>query len=169
MSTLLAFVSTEPPASVIPAVQAAKTIALADFDARLRWVRPEGVHLTLKFLGNVEVVSVPGNSEGNAGGGRTDAADGAAYVRGWCAPNPGRARAVWLKVGGETAILDRLQADRGRRHVQDRVREREERRFHPHLTLARVQEDTVGAAAFRINGGCPARALYGEPFITVQQ
>lgn len=140
MATLRAFVAVEPPASVIPAYQAARRL-LADLDARLRWVRPEGMHLTLKFLGNVEVASVPVILKAiRAVAGQTPPM--ALHTSGVGAPNPGRARVVWLDVGGETAILDRLQAD-----VEDAMFrigfEREERRFHPHLTLARARNRAV--------------------------
>ncbi|MDE2999157.1 MAG: RNA 2',3'-cyclic phosphodiesterase [Gemmatimonadota bacterium] len=140
MPTLRAFVAVEPPASLIPVYQAARRF-LADLDARLRWVRPEGVHLTLKFLGNVEVVSVPGILEAmRAVAGRTPPM--ALHTSEVGAPDPDRARVVWLEVGGETEILDGLQAD-----VEDAMFrigfEREERRFHPHLTLARARRRAV--------------------------
>lgn len=140
MSTLRAFVAIEPPASVIPAVQAARRF-LADLEARLRWVRPEGMHLTLKFLGNVEVASVPVILKAmRAVAGQTPPM--ALHTTGVGAPDPGRTRVVWLDLGGETAMLDRLRTD-----VEDAMFrigfEREERRFHPHLTLARTRNRSV--------------------------
>lgn len=140
MATLRAFVAVEPPASLVPVYHAARRF-LADLDARLRWVRPEGVHLTLKFLGNVEVASVPVILKAiRAVAGQTPPM--ALRTSGVGAPSPHRARVVWLDVGGETAILSRLQAD-----VEDAmVRigfEKEERRFHPHLTLARARRRAV--------------------------
>ncbi len=140
MATLRAFVAVDFPASLIPVCQAARRF-LADVDARLRWVRPEGVHLTLKFLGNVEVACVPVVLKAmREVAGHTPPM--ALHTSGVGAPNPHRARVVWLEVGGETAILDRLKAD-----LEDAMFrigfEREERRFRPHLTLARARRRAV--------------------------
>ncbi|MDE2888908.1 MAG: RNA 2',3'-cyclic phosphodiesterase [Gemmatimonadota bacterium] len=140
MATLRAFVAVEPPATLVPVYQAARRF-LADLDARLRWVRPEGVHLTLKFLGNVKIASVPVILRAmRAVAGRTPPM--ALRTSGVGAPNPDRARVVWLEVGGETAILSKLQAD-----VEDAMFRigfnKEERRFHPHLTLARARSRAV--------------------------
>ncbi len=130
----------EPPASLVPVYQAARRF-LSDLDARLRWVRPEGVHLTLKFLGDVEVASVPVILKAmRAVAGQ--APPMALHTSEVGAPNPDRARVVWLEVGGETAILGRLKGD-----LEDAMFrigfEREERRFHPHLTLARARRRAV--------------------------
>lgn len=140
MTTLRAFVAVEPPASLVPVYQAARRF-LSDLDARLRWVRPEGVHLTLKFLGNVDAASVPVILKAmRAVAGQ--APPMALHTSGVGAPNPDRARVVWLEVGGETAILGRLKGD-----LEDAMFrigfEREERRFHPHLTLARARSRAV--------------------------
>ena len=140
MATLRAFVAVESPASVIPAYRVARRF-LAELDARLRWVRPEGLHLTLRFLGDVEAASVPVILKAmRAAAGRTPPL--ALHTSGVGAPNPGRARVVWLDVGGETAVLDRLRAD-----LEDALGrigfEREERPFHPHLTLARARSGAV--------------------------
>ena len=78
MKTLRAFVAVELPMAVVPACAAARR-RLAGLDARLRWVRPEGLHLTLKFLGDVEYATVPLILEAIAVGGRPDAADGVAH------------------------------------------------------------------------------------------
>ncbi len=140
MAKLRAFVAVEPPASLVPVYQAARRF-LADLDARLRWVRPEGVHLTLKFLGNVQIACVPVILKAmRAVAGQ--APPMALRTSGVGAPNPNRARVIWLEVGGETAILDRLQADVEEAMVGIGF-EKEERRFHPHLTLARARSRAV--------------------------
>ena len=140
MTTLRAFVAIELPRAVVPACAAARR-CLAELDARLRWVRPEGMHLTLKFLGNVESASVPLILEAmRSVAGRTPPM--ALHTTDVGAPNPDRARVIWLDVGGETALLDRLRAD-----LEDTICrigfKKEERRFHPHLTLARAKKGAV--------------------------
>jgi 2'-5' RNA ligase len=126
--------------AVAPACAAARR-RLAGLDARLRWVRPEGMHLTLKFLGDVEYATVPLILEAlRSVAGRTPPM--VLHTTEVGAPNPDRARVIWLDVGGETALLDRLRAD-----LEDTICRigfrREERRFHPHLTLARARKGAV--------------------------
>ncbi len=140
MATLRAFVAVELPGAVIRACEAARRCH-ADLDARVRWVRPEGVHLTLKFLGDVEFASVPLILEAmRAVAARTPPM--ALHTTDVGAPNPDRARVIWLGVGGETGILGRLRAD-----LEDAMCgigfEREDRRFHPHVTIARAGRRTV--------------------------
>ena len=140
MTTLRTFVAVELPRAVIPACAAARR-CFADLDARVRWVRPEGMHLTLKFLGNVECASVPLILESmRTAAGRTPPMS--LHTTHVGAPNPDRARVIWLDVGGETALLGRLRAD-----LEDAICRigfrRETRPFHPHLTLGRARKGAV--------------------------
>ena len=153
MATLRAFVAAELPASVIPAFRAARK-CLADLEGRVRWVRPEGMHLTLKFLGDVESTAVPGIMVAiRAVAGRTPPM--ALHTTDVGAPNPYRARVIWLGVGGDTGILGGLRAD-----LEDAMCglgfEREERRFQPHVTLARAGRGTV-----RLPPGLTAFSRFG--------
>ncbi|HEY8490910.1 MAG TPA: RNA 2',3'-cyclic phosphodiesterase [Dehalococcoidia bacterium] len=109
--------------------------------AGLRWVRPEGIHLTLKFLGGVPAPRVP----------EIDAA-----LRAVLAEEPGfalrlgapgtfggpRPRVVWVGVEGAVPALASLQ-----RRVEAALVPLgfppEARPFAPHLTLARVPEGTA--------------------------
>ena len=104
----------------------------------VRWVRPEGIHLTLKFLGDVPV-----NSIGEVEQALTQACAGfSAFsfsVEGLgCFPNPRRPRVVWVGVREESGALKRLQ-----KAVEDGMEKLgfapEGRRFHAHLTLGRTQ------------------------------
>ena len=48
------FIAVEPPPPVLEAVRGAQNrLKRSVPDGVVRWVRPEGVHLTLKFLGDV--------------------------------------------------------------------------------------------------------------------
>jgi 2'-5' RNA ligase len=105
----------------------------------LKWVDSYSIHLTLKFLGGVDADKITPI---------TDAMEEAVRgvtpfyltVEGLGAfPNLRRVQVVWVGVGGE---LDRLA------HLQQRIESRlarlgfapENRRFTPHLTLARVRD-----------------------------
>jgi len=102
------------------------------------WTRPEGIHLTLKFLGEV-----PEEKVSEIMTALTDAIKGAGKlnleVKGAGAfPNTKNPRVLWIGVAGDSEKLAALQAA-----VEDAMTglgfEREARRFSPHLTLARIR------------------------------
>ena len=104
----------------------------------VRWVRPEGIHLTLKFLGDV-----PANRIEEVEQALTQACVGfpafSFSVGGLgCFPNPRRPRVVWVGVQEESGTLNRLQ-----KAIEDKMERlgfpAEGRRFHAHLTLGRTQ------------------------------
>lgn len=104
----------------------------------VRWVRPEGFHLTLKFLGNVpesKVEEIKGVMERVA----RDWVPFTVEVEGAGAfPSLRRARVLWVGVldpqGKLRALFKALE--RGLRKLGF---PEEERPFHPHLTLGRVK------------------------------
>ena len=81
------------------------------------------------------------HSGDRAYGGRADAADGTAH-HGCGSAEPGSGEGHLAGRGGETGILGRLRAD-----LDDAMCgmgfERETRRFHPHVTLARARRNAV--------------------------
>lgn len=120
---------------------------LAQLAARLRaasprpvkWVDPLGIHLTLKFLGNVPPARIAeiGQALTGAVGGKaplTLCTGGLGAFPGWQRP-----QVVWLGLEGDLEGLARLQSD-----VDTALSAlgfpAEARAFTPHLTLARVRE-----------------------------
>ncbi len=111
---------------------------LKDAGADAGWTRPEGIHLTLKFLGEVPETKISGimaalaNAAKGAGGFRL-AVEGVGTF-----PNPKSARVVWVGVSGDVEKLASLQTA-----VEDSMAglgfEREKRAFTPHLTLGRIK------------------------------
>jgi RNA 2',3'-cyclic 3'-phosphodiesterase len=102
------------------------------------WTRPEGIHLTLKFLGEIDEQRIPDIM--NA---LTRAANGMGrlhleIVGTGAFPNPKNARVVWIGVAGDIEKLATLQSS-----IEEAMAglgmEREERRFTPHLTLGRIK------------------------------
>ena len=76
-------------------------------EANVRWVNPGNVHLTLKFLGNVDAAVIPSLVEsvqaavGGSGPFRLTLGSLGAF------PNPARARVVWVGLEGAVdALLD---------------------------------------------------------------
>lgn len=138
--TLRLFIAIELPPATRDAIGAllARLRREMPSDA-LRWVRPEGIHITLKFLG----VTPERQADEVAAALREVAARGRPLrlQPGGLGSFGGRRnmRVVWLGVGGETDALAALASS-----VDEAVApfgfERERRRFAAHLTLARVRE-----------------------------
>ena len=105
----------------------------------LRWVDPNGIHLTLKFLGEVEpsrvdnILDAIGSSAGSMSPFRIKLSGLGTF------PNEKRPRVVWAGIQGD---LDSLV------ELQEKIEEaswglgfnRERRPFSPHLTLGRVKD-----------------------------
>jgi 2'-5' RNA ligase len=102
------------------------------------WTRPEGIHLTLKFLGEVpeakaaEIMAALSHATKETTGIRLDVAGAGAF------PNPKNARVVWIGISGETDKLTRLQSAVEEAMVALGFK-REDRPFTPHLTLGRIK------------------------------
>jgi 2'-5' RNA ligase len=133
------FVAVELPSEVRAHLSA--TMQALSSLAAVRWVRPEGVHLTLKFLGNTPASLVP-----ELGRGLGDVAKAQAPLRlasGQAGTFGGRnARVVWVGVDGELEQLAALARDVDE-FVASRGFPRESREFRPHLTLGRLREDAT--------------------------
>ncbi len=114
---------------------------LADFKstgAAVRWVKPESIHITLKFLGNIKEELVDKIalkiSESVANRKYIEL-----QVKG-CGAFPGikSPRVIWLGIQGEVNLLGELQADLEKRLIPLGFAP-EKRPFKAHLTLGRVK------------------------------
>ncbi|MBU1277468.1 MAG: RNA 2',3'-cyclic phosphodiesterase [Proteobacteria bacterium] len=126
--------------------------------ADVKWVAPHNLHLTLKFLGEVD----PGATADiiaaleNACAGRT--ALSLAVTGCGAFPQPRAPRVVWMGLEGEVAQLAEL-AQAVEAAMEPLGFEPEKRAFRPHLTLGRVRRPRrVGKAP---NAAPLARALAG--------
>lgn len=113
--------------------------------ARASWPRPESLHLTLKFLGEVEAILIDSlsNAAAVAAAGLVPFAltiEGAGAF-----PPRGAARVLWLGVRDDSGHLSRLQfrLDKECAHAGF---PRESKPFEPHLTLARLRAPQDAAA-----------------------
>ena len=152
-----------PPEVQRQLAQLQKDIQAAVPPRCVRWVRPEGIHLTLKFYGEVANARLPDLQAGLA------RAAGATWPMALTAegvgvfPNAARPTVVWAGVSGDLAPLQQLQAA-----VEDEaIRlgfKPEGRGYQPHLTLGRVNDGVGPADARRLMAALePARARhFGE-------
>ncbi|HID78214.1 MAG TPA: RNA 2',3'-cyclic phosphodiesterase [Planctomycetaceae bacterium] len=115
--------------------------------ADVKWVEPEHLHVTLKFLGEVDRQRI----DGICAAVRDAAAGCAAFelrVQGAGAfPDLRRPRTLWL---GATRGVDQITTLAGQ--IESRLAElgfdRERRPFHPHVTVGRLRR--AGAATGRL-------------------
>lgn len=115
----------------------------------VRAVRPRGIHLTLRFLGDIDRDAVPGVIAAiRAAASRSHPFDLALGDVG-AFPNPGSARVLWIGVDGDTGSLGEL-----RESVEDELSgagfRRDKRRFNPHITLARLRDRVAGSDRRRV-------------------
>lgn len=107
----------------------------------VRWVDPQGIHLTLKFLGDVasdridEINMAIDEATQGLSPFRLELQEVGAF------PNLDRAQVVWVGMKGELDKLAYLQ-----KQIESNTEQlgfpREERAFTPHLTLGRVRNYT---------------------------
>lgn len=141
------FVAVELPAGAQEALAASMGQLRGLTPAGVRWVQPAGIHLTLKFLGEVKgglVEPLLGAlREAAAGVGKAAFPlhlDGLGVF-----PNRREPRVIWAGVGGDLGSLAGIQG-----RVEDAAAAlglaRERRAFRPHLTLGRVRDGVTPAA-----------------------
>jgi 2'-5' RNA ligase len=106
--------------------------------ASVKWVTPQNVHATLKFLGNVEEARLPEvftACEKAAGGFKPIEMEVKAVG---CFPTMNRPRVVWLGIEKGKEALKKLQ-----QNVENELEligfPKEEREFRAHLTIGRVK------------------------------
>jgi len=111
---------------------------LRRFGAEVGWVAIPSIHLTLKFLGEVDPAMIPRMAEAL----RIASAPARSFelrLRGTgCFPNERNPRVIWCGIEGDREALSNLQ------HLVEKTCESfgfppEERAFKPHLTLGRVK------------------------------
>jgi len=115
----------------------------------VRWVRPEGIHLTLKFLGDTPTEKVPEIKHALTAVARH--APPCTFTVGelGCFPNPRRPRVVWVGVQEPTGRLATLQ-DAIEEVMAPLGYPPEGRGFTPHLTLGRMGRRTSRDDAARV-------------------
>ena len=106
---------------------------------KLRWVRPEGIHLTLKFLGETPAQKVPLIQEVLVSA--VEAAPAHELALGAIGTFGGKnPRVLWIDLKGDLDVMLGLQ-ERADSALAEIGFPRERRKFAPHLTLARVRPE----------------------------
>lgn len=105
----------------------------------VKWVDPNGVHLTLKFLGNVATGRIDQITQAIEAAARGMSPFDLEVKGVGVFPNLRRVQIVWVGIGGEVDKLGQLQ-----QHIESNLARlgfaTEKRAFTPHLTLARLRD-----------------------------
>jgi len=115
----------------------------------VRWVHTDGIHLTLKFLGDTSTDKLPEIKQALAAVARNAPACTFTVGELGCFPNPRRPRVVWVGVQEPTGRMAALQ-DAVEEVMAPLGYPPEGRGFTPHLTLGRVQQRASHSDAARI-------------------
>jgi 2'-5' RNA ligase len=115
--------------------------ALARSPGEVKWVEPENLHVTLLFLGEVDMVEVPELCQTVAESLQGQAAFAMSVEKVGCFPNSRRPRILWAGVGAGlqevVAVHDALETPL----MELGCYRREERQYTPHITLGRIKND----------------------------
>jgi 2'-5' RNA ligase len=140
MESIRAFIAIELSEEVKQALKKLQSHLKSDTRASVRWTDPDGTHLTLQFLGNIDAAMT---------GQITAAMESAARgihpfhlsVSGLGVfPGQTRVRVVWVGLKGDLETLAQLQKRIGAA-LSPLGFTPEARAFTPHLTLGRVREE----------------------------
>jgi len=139
--TVRMFVAIEAPGTICRIMASAREF-LGTFEKDLKWIESDNIHITVKFLGDVEERTIPQILDS------VDRVTAETRAFRLCSqqvgggPRMDQARVVWLGWGGETGILSDLHG-----RLEDAVEvlgiPKEKRRYYPHITFARATRKPV--------------------------
>lgn len=133
------FLAIEIPSHILNEIGSLQSRLKRSLQGMVRWVRPEAIHLTLKFFGNVsenDIAEISRIMEEQVNGIRPFAFH---VKRLGVFPNMNRPRILWLGISGDVDALILFQKSMEQK-LQGGGFPKEERPFRPHLTLARIKE-----------------------------
>jgi 2'-5' RNA ligase len=140
------FVAVPVPALAREEVAALVASLPVPADARpVRWVRFDGLHLTLRFLGPTPDERIPAIERAMAAAAAGERPFRVSLGGGGAFPSPRRPRAIWLGIATGTGDLTRITQRLEDALVADGW-PRDERPFRAHLTLARSDGVRAGPA-----------------------
>jgi 2'-5' RNA ligase len=137
----------DPARRLVADVMARVQASVGDGRAKIRWVRVEGLHLTLRFLGQTPRERVAPLARMLDALGTATAPFSVTIARAGAFPNPARPRTLWLGIETGAEQLATLAADL-EAGVAAEGQALGTKPFAPHLTIARTDGlRAAGAAA----------------------
>ena len=139
--TFRAFIAIDLPASAKSFLSEAQE-ALKLYGFRVKWVRPQNIHLTLKFLGETAPADTDKIAEAMTLAAKSCPTVSLTAKGIGVFPNVRRPRVIWAGLNGQLETLANLQQTLDT-HLADLGFARDTRAFKSHLTLGRVKGKIV--------------------------
>lgn len=140
METIRAFVAIELPSILRQQLARLQAKLKSSNQPRIKWVNPDGIHLTLKFLGNIPISDIDRITQAMTDATKRTTPFHLETESLGAFPNLKRVQVVWVGLGGEVDKLKQLQ-----QLVENNLAQlgfaAEQRQFKPHLTLARLDRE----------------------------
>ncbi len=140
MEKIRSFIAVTLPADVQDHLRKIEGLLKSGTVVPVKWVEPENIHLTLKFLGDIDPGKV-GDISGTISQATTGISSFTLEIKGLGVfPNPRNTRIAWAGLAGDLGKLNLLQ-----KNIEARLEKfgfpSEKRGFSPHITLARIRDN----------------------------
>lgn len=136
MGTIRSFIAIELTAEIKEKLREAQSL-FYNISGKFNWIRPEQMHITLRFLGSVPEGNIEKIAEAMEKATKGISPFIITCMGLGCFPNPDYPRILW--VGLEYPATLRQLQKRLEKELVDIGFEEEQRDFVPHLTIARIK------------------------------
>ncbi len=142
MEKIRSFIAIELPGELKLELVQLQARLKVDNQPRIKWVNPNGMHLTLKFLGNIDPTMIDPITEAMTGAAQKIPPFTLDIQQLGVFPGLKRVQVIWVGLGGDVDKMKQLhrllEANLARLGFTP-----EQRPFKPHLTLARVGNEAL--------------------------
>jgi len=139
MEKIRAFIAIKLPQEIKAVLANLQTALGAGKDNTVKWVNPDSIHLTLKFLGNIDAAAVPQITDAMTGSTQNFGPLRLKVTETGAFPGTGSPRVVWVGLTGDVTKLSMIH-----KSLEGTLAAigfaPEKRSFSPHLTLGRVRD-----------------------------
>ena len=142
MEEIRSFIAIELPEEVKSGLLMVQNTLKSADPACAKWVNPSGIHLTLKFLGNVSPDKIDSVIQAMQQAAKSVSPFHLELNGLGAFPNLKRVQIVWAGIIGDLDILNALQSNLETALIPSGFKP-EKRPFTPHLTLARMRDDAT--------------------------
>ena len=168
MEQIRAFIAIELSEELKASLARLQELIKLGSESCVKWVDPQGMHLTLKFLGNISVDKVSAISEAIAEVARSVAPFRLELTESGAFPNTKAPRVAWVGLGGDLESLLRLQRGIDQALIPLGFPP-EARAFSPHLTLGRVRDQATPQERRRLGERMASLEVQGQPSLYVDR
>lgn len=168
MEQIRAFIAIELSEELKASLARLQELIKLGSESYVKWVDPQGIHLTLKFLGNISVDKVSAISEAIAEVARSVAPFRLELTEFGAFPNTKAPRVAWVGLAGDLESLLRLQRGIDQALIPLGFPP-EARAFSPHLTLGRVRDQATPQERRRLGERVASLEVQGQPSLYVDR